>query len=179
MKILATYTGIGVSKTGAAEGRFILSETAINAMQSMKIGKEYAIDIKAPSKKRSINQNSYLWELIGEIDLVENGHKTKEDDIAIYINLLKMSGAKVETLLMKMDALQDFKDRTSEIYRAYEILEKFNVDGEWWAQVKCYYGSSKMRTDEMAKLIDTALSYASEIGIDSSYWRALLEAAEA
>ena len=58
------------------------------------------------------------------------------------------------------------------MFRAYVIGHEWtNQAGVRWVQIYAYYGTSGMNTEEMGKVIDAALEYASEIGLDADLWR--------
>ena len=173
MKILGRYTGIGIGRNGYPEIRFQLDEMALNSIQKLPEG-DYALDIKKPRNKRSLNQNALLWELIGNIDMKLNGNRAQ--DLDIYVQILQMAGSRIESLAMKKEALEEFKKRTEDVFRAWVVRDEWkNQKGIDWVQVHCFYGSSKMTTQEMARVIDVAIEYAERIGIDTDYWKGLLE----
>lgn len=163
-KILAKYTGIGISKTGRPEAKFSLSETALNALQGLNLG-EYELDIKKPRNKRSLNQNALLWELIGNMSMATCG--SYADNESIYINILKEAGAKCEFMMCQKEAVE----RLKEFFRYVLIREDREYNGKEMRVVQAFYGTSKMNTEEMAKVIDTALNYAYKMGIDAGYWK--------
>lgn len=130
---------------------------------------EYAIEVKKPYKKRSLNQNSYLWALINEICMEEDGDISGANDK--YIQLLQMAGAKSVILEMPKDAVSDFE----KVFRTIKVLDE-RQDGETIkATVQAFYGSSTFDTKEMTQLVDTTIRYASEIGIETDYWESLLK----
>lgn len=163
-KILARFTGVGISKTGAPEARFTLSESALAALQGLNTG-EYDVEIKKPRNKRSLNQNALLWELIGNISMEECGSYAETE--RIYIQILEMAGAKCTFVMVPTDAV----DKLREMVRHIKERDRREYNGVDMTVVQCFYGTSKMNTEEMAKVIDTALMYAEERGIDSGYWK--------
>lgn len=114
----------------------------------------YSLEIKKPRSKRSLNQNAYLWSLIHELAL-----KMDEDDLDVYIKLLNESKAKYEVLKVLSEAENDLK----KCFRVVKLI-KYDVNKDY-AYFQCYYGSSTFTTDEMNKLIDTAISWCNELNI--------------
>lgn len=163
-KILARYTGVGIGKTGAPEARFTLSETALIALQGLQAG-EYDVEIKKPRNKRSLNQNALLWELIGNISFEECGSYAETE--RIYLQILEMAGAKCTFVMVPTEAVEKLR----EMVRHIRERDTRVYNGVEMTVVQCYEGTSKMNTEEMAKVIDTALIYAEERGIDAGYWK--------
>lgn len=167
--------------------RFIPKDLSVNVLPNGKIGLtfntyhgikqellnlsgEVEIVIRKPTKKRSLNQNNLLWELIGQIDIAENGNRA--NDVEIYCNLLRSVGARVEVIAIEEDAADEFIRMSRDLFREVVIVRKWqNSKGVPWVQLNCYYGSSKMSTQEMNLVIDKAIEYANELGIDTEYWR--------
>lgn len=171
MKIIGMYTGIGMSKSGRPEMRFELTtDGAVSEATELSQG-EYMLDIKKPRNKRSLSQNALMWELIGQIDIRENGKRTPEDDEQIYMNILKEAGVKYYSIEVEKAAYERFKELTSDTFRAYEVAREYS---NWYTGdmllVHCFIGSSKLDTKQMSTVIDTVISYAENVGIDTAYW---------
>ncbi len=118
--------------------------------------------------KRSLRQNSLLWEIIHEISIARNSERaSSEDDWNIYLEALERAQAKFTFIAVKPEALPFLKEQ----FRAVRELNTFTTEkGVEMVQVKVFYGSSKMDVNEMAKLIDTVLDMASEDGIELRSW---------
>ena len=130
--------------------------------------KNYAVDIKEKKPKRSEEQNRLFWELVGQICLKQDGDRRHEKEL--YIQLLKMSGAKYRTLLCLNEAVSDIENADG--IRGVDILKR---NGKY-SVINVYFGSSKFDTAEMAQLIDTTLNYAYEVGVDDmNYWKGQLK----
>ena len=171
MKFLGENVGVYRSRKGNIAISFVLnSPNAIELAQSIPKG-VCEIEVNKVRKDRTINQNAMLWKLIGEISKAEDGKRTPELDQAIYRSILKRAGAKEEVISIKKDALKTFLQRTGDIFRAYMIGHTWVAHGVEWVLLYAYYGSSTMDTEEMGKVIDEALSYASEVGLDADAWR--------
>lgn len=128
----------------------------------------YDVEFKPVEGKRSLKQNAYLWQLITEICKKENGDT--KDKFDVYINLLQMSGAKYETVMIKEEALKNFKKKWPDC----KIIHKDVVNHVAWLTIEAYYGSSMFSVSEMNNLIYTTLKYASEIGVDTEYYEEVL-----
>lgn len=117
----------------------------------------YSLEIKKPRSKRSLNQNAYLWSLIHDLAL-----KMDEDDMDVYIKLLNETKAKYEILKVLAAAENDLK----KCFRVVKMI-KYD-DNKEYAYFQCYYGSSSFTTEEMNKLINTAVSWCNELNIPTS-----------
>ena len=151
MKLLARYHHRVINPD---TGTFAISDYNSKA-NTEELEKElYSLEIKKPRSKRSLNQNAYLWSLIHELAL-----KMDEDDLDVYIKLLNESKAKYEVLKVLSEAENDLK----KCFRVVKLI-KYDVNKDY-AYFQCYYGSSTFTTDEMNKLIDTAISWCNELNI--------------
>jgi len=121
--------------------------------------KTYNIEIKEVKSKRSLQQNKLLWEIIGDL-----AAEMSEDKMSIYINLLKEANCNSEWLKTpKKETIEAFKDT----FRAVEyIRSEVNQKGIREYVYKVYLGSSKFSVSEMNHLIDIAISWASEFGLN-------------
>lgn len=149
IKILGKYLhGVINPDTGDLEITFSVSDYSSKA-NTEELEKElYSLEIKKPRSKRSLNQNAYLWSLIHELAL-----KTGEDDLDVYIKLLNDTKAKYEVLKVLAVAENDLK----KCFRVVKLI-KYDTNKDY-AYFQCYYGSSTFTTEEMNKLLDTAISW--------------------
>ena len=124
----------------------------------------------ATKKKRSSDQNRYFWALLKEISKKEDGDLRDIENL--YTQLLQMSGAKYETIIIKDEALGRFKGLVKHV----KVIRQEVINHELFDIVYAFYGSSTFDSVEMTSLIDTTLHYASEVGVESvdSYWKGLL-----
>lgn len=167
MKLLANYKNKTITKDGKINLMFQVEGANLSTVESLE-NTLYQVEIKKPYRKRSLEQNAYLWALIGEICLVENGDTIDKEDT--YLRLLEMSGAKSITLTMKTEAIPMLKKSVKHI----KVLQEVMYHHTPYSVVEVYQGSSTFDTKEMTNLIETTLKYASEIGIETEYWKELL-----
>ena len=144
----------------------------LNRPINLDESKKYEINIKEYKHKRSLEQNSYMWALIGEIDKKLNGGRPNEP-INVYIQSLQRANAKYDFIYLIHEAVEEMKKK----FRAMEYIGNVNVNGVNLENWKVYYGSSTMNTKEMSHLIDCVLDYASEVGIEDidNYWQEILK----
>lgn len=164
MEINAYYTRMLKTEDGDAEITFTVKGMySINQLSELVKGTLYRARLTEVKSKRSIKQNSLLWELIHEISIKRNGEQaTSDDDWDVYLEALEKANAKFEYIAIKPDAVPLLKEH----FRAVKELNRFTTEkGVEMVQCRVYYGSSKMDIKEMGKLLDTVLDIASEYEI--------------
>lgn len=164
MKITARNVKTAVTDYGRVSISFECSRNAISTIERLKAG-NYELTIDKPTRKRTGSQNNYLWELLGQISLKENGNR--EDDENIYCQLIEKVGAKCEYLMGKPET----KKALESTFRVVKVVDDRFYGDVYMHVFKCYYGSSKMDTKEMAVLIDAAIERAEAAGIDTEYYK--------
>lgn len=125
---------------------------------------EYVISIDRVRNKRSLNQNALLWKLIGEIDKEINGRRTQEDDEEIYFQILQMASIRTEVVETRyLTAVRALKA---------QFHVKVSEDGYTGMYIcEIFPGTSRMDTKEMTEVIEQALRYAAEVGVDTDLWK--------
>lgn len=131
-------------------------------------GKEMVVDIKVARKHRSITANNYFWVLCEEIAKATGGSKE-----AIYKAIIGRVGVWTFHLVRK-DAVDNFRriwadnglGWWSEILPVHGTLYDANGNEiEDVVQLVLYYGSSTYDSQQMARIIDEAISEAKNLGI--------------
>lgn len=167
MRILAENIRTTIKDLRTASLTFECSRNALEAIERLQKG-DYIVSLTKPSNKRSLAQNRYLWELLGQISVKENG--SRADDVEIYCQLVEEAGVKCEYLL----ALPQAEERLRRVFRVVKVVDDREYNGKVMYVFKCFYGSSKMNTKEMSMLIDKTIERAEMDGIDTEVWRTLL-----
>lgn len=122
----------------------------------------YDIEIKQKGDSRTLEQIKKLWATIDDISRAEYGDTSQSK--SIYLQILNMSGVQTSKLLMKEEALDLFKKKV----RAYEIVSKEVVNHIPYVNVNCcFVGISEMSKREVANVIESAIRYASEVGVET------------
>lgn len=140
--------------------------TLLNFISQLKEG-EYTLTVNKKRKKRSLNANSYLWEMCNQLasELSKDGEiYTKED---IYRNAIKSCG------IYKDFSGLSVKDADT-LRHAWEMLGTgwiteqvdYMQDGEN-VVVRCYYGSSQYNTKQMSRIINFVVEECKQQGIDT------------
>lgn len=161
--MIGKYLKKVINENGNVEITFEISEKG-SKIQADEIEKDkiYLIELKDIKKKRTLNQNAFMWkclELIAEKEL--NGRTDSDYVENLYSKMLEKSGAKYEYIMAMTDTIPELK----KVFRAIRIVEFRDYNNKKMVMLKCFYGSSKMNTKEMKNLIETILDYASNIGL--------------
>lgn len=133
----------------------------VNRKPIIEKDKEYEITVREYKDNRSKRQNDKLWAIINDICMKQDGNLRNADDL--YLQLLEMAGAKHLIVSIPYEARKDLL----KVVRSIKTLDVFTEDGVTYATVCLFYGSSSMNTKEMGNLIETAINYAYELGVDT------------
>ena len=157
IKLTGQYVRKSINEQGELEITLSLKDYhSKKAVEELKKEVPYQIEIKQFRSKRSLNQNAYMWLIIKRI-----AEKLMQDEMDIYIGLLEIANAKYEYVL----GLETIENELKKNFRAVKAVRPQEYNGKKMIVYKCFIGSSKMDTQEMTKLIDTALDWASELDI--------------
>lgn len=139
-------------------------KSVLNWIDTVKISKddEYVIDIKKKPKKRSLNANAYLWELIGKLAEVQNMNR-----IEVYREFVKDAGVS-DSVMVREDALEHFISG----WEAKGLGWLCTPMGASWNQpnyecVTVHYGSSSYTSGEMARLINAVVNECKDNNIET------------
>ena len=114
-------------------------------------------EITKAKQKRSLNANSYAWQLIGQI-----GNALRESKEDIYFDMLKSYG-QGGTVSIEERFVENFK-RT---YKYHESLGKSELKGKTFEHFRFWVGSSEYNTEEMSILIDGIVQEAKQLDIET------------
>ncbi len=165
-KLLANIKNVVENYKGNIEITLEVSHWNYKRVASKLEQEEYVVELNQPRNKRSNNQNRLLWEIIHQITDYEQG--MGGDEMITYTTILELANCKYEYMMFTDEAAK----RMKEIYRIIKYVGNRSVVNEDTGEAtevgvyKCFIGSSKFNTEEMNHLIDIAIKYASEIGLD-------------
>lgn len=136
----------------------VIAELA-SFIDSLDSEKEYILTVKEHKQKRSLNANSYFWELCGK--LAEKTHIPKTE---IYRSYIREIGGNSEIICIQDKALKHFREiwEQGHIGRFTEICDS-KLKG--CTNVIVYYGSSDYDTGTMSRLIEMVVQDCEEQGI--------------
>lgn len=159
MKLTAKYLKRVTNESNEVEATFSLPHYQSKWLDELDKSKTYEISIKEKKSDRSIQQNNLYWDIIGEIAKVQ-GYK---DDTELHLQMLEKCGTKTTMIPVIKEAIPMLKEAFRVVKPMYKI--KSENDNELIV-CKCYFGSSTFNTKEMTELIECALEWASNCGID-------------
>lgn len=165
-KIIAEFQRRATLDDGSVEFTFKSTNWNYRKAVAELENKSYTIELNEVKNARSLQQNKFLWALIHEIAVKENGHL--QDEFDTYCALLELSNAKYEWVRVLSSAVETLK--ATQGIRALKVIRTVEDNGKEFADCKVYIGSSKFNTIEMRTLIDTTIAYAETIGIDTKFY---------
>lgn len=120
------------------------------------------IEIKKASKHRSLSANNYAWVLIDQI-----AEKTGVSASEVYRNAIREIGGVSDYYGMKETAYEAFCEvwQSGHLGRQVEIIPGSAKPG--WINVRAYKGSSDFDSRQMARLIDSLIQDAENLGIST------------
>src|SRR5574344_1145501 len=122
--------------------------------QMLDLDQEKKYELKEHKKKRTLNQNSYYWELLNKLSV-----KLKIPSDELHFELIKKS-CPFEEYLVPYEA----NLRGIEYY-----IEKGKIErnGKLFKTIRVYVGSSRLDTTEMGILLDSLIEECQSQGIDT------------
>ena len=129
----------------------------LNAMQSDK--KPYTISIEPKKEKRGLRANNYCWELCHKI-----GEKINAPKTVVYQKNIREVGSFI-TLEMLTSSVPQFSTRWGGNGLGW-LTDTIDQHGEYTSLI-AYYGSSTYTTAEMSRLIDSVVSEAKSVGVET------------
>ena len=123
--------------------------------------KEYSLEIKEKKKKRSLDSNSYMWNLLDKLSAKIGLTKTE-----IYRAYIREIGGNSDILCIQNAALEHFRKlwEVGHIGRFTDTLPSKLPD---CTNVIVYYGSSDYDQPTMCRLIDMVVQDCKENGIET------------
>lgn len=124
--------------------------------QAANSGKELEVEITIRRKRRSLNANAYLWQVLGQMAAVL---RTDKDEV--YLTMLERYGVYTH-VCVKPAAVE----RVKQEWRAARELGELTINGQKAVQLQCYFGSHTYNSKEFSVLLDGVLDEAKELGIE-------------
>lgn len=126
----------------------------------------YDIELKPKGEAKTYEQVKKLWATIDDISKHEYGDSSQSTNI--YFQILAMAGIRTDKLLIPAEAYKDLKKKV----RAISIVsnEVINHIPHYIVQV-CLTGISDMNKQEVSSVIETAIKWCSELGIETELER--------
>lgn len=122
----------------------------------------YDMDIKEKDRSRTYEQIKKLWATIDDISRAEYGDVSQSE--SIYFHILQMSGIDTYKIPIPENALADFRKKV----KSLRVLTGEVVNGQPYVVVQvCLKGISEMSKKELSQVIDTAIRWCAELGIES------------
>lgn len=150
-KIVNLYKRFNAENEGVVELQFGNISALAELEEIKNEGKLLDVDIKIHRKKRSLNANSYLWHLLGEIS-----EKLNIPSEEVYIIMLKRYG-KNEVFSVKTEI--DIK------IKYYEVLGQSKINETMFTHYKVFKGTSEYDSKEMTILLNGVVEECKQLNI--------------
>lgn len=138
-----------------------VKENAITTKLNLPDG-TYEIDVKEKDKTKTLQQVRKLWATIDDISRHEYGDISQSQNI--YFQILKMAGIETDKLAIPESALPHIQKK----FRAVHIVSNEVINHIPYVVIQiCYKGLSEMTKKEASQVIDTAIRWCSELGIET------------
>lgn len=137
-------------KTNKAKISLLLDTRQLDIVEELKKENKLNIEVKKYRKKRSLNANSYFWQLLQELcELVEL------DTIEEYKRRVKELGI-FRQFKIEAENIKTFKKMWTNQGIAWfcEIADTTYIGDTEFKIINAYYGSSSFNSKQMTRLID-------------------------
>ncbi len=125
--------------------------------QAANGGKTLEVEVVIQRKRRSLNANAYLWQLLGQMAAV-----LKPDKDSVYLMMLERYGVYTH-VCCKPAAVE----RVKQEWRTVRELGEVTINGQKAVQLQCYFGSHSYNAKEFSVLLTGVLDEAKELGIET------------
>jgi hypothetical protein len=118
------------------------------------------VEIKKASKHRSLSANAFAWALIDQI-----AEKTGIPEKEVYRNAIREIGGISDFYGMKEEAYPAFCELWTAGHEGRQVVVIPGSTKPGWINVRAYKGSSDFDSRQMARLIDSLIQDAEQLGI--------------
>lgn len=122
----------------------------------------YELSLKQRGDSKTYEQVKKLWATIDDISRNEYGDVSQSNNI--YLQILEMAGVRTDKIIIPKDAIKDLKKKV----KAISVISEETIGGISSVVVNvCLTGISDMSKKEVASVIEAAIKWATELGIDT------------
>lgn len=158
MKLKGRLKNLNYSLEGKPQATFELERYLdINKIGEIEEKDLLNLNISNARKSRTLAQNNLLWAIISDIDKKINGIPSEVTRWDLYVAGIEETGVEFEDVIIPKKSLGIF----TQAFRACKILDERDEQ----IILRCYVGSSKFDTKQMANLIDYFIKKATEVGV--------------
>lgn len=171
IEVFGTYERLSFRPDGDAEITFRIPANLRGSLMAgidriLESGvKDLCIKVGRKKKKRSLDMNSYAWQLITQIAEKLQDSKvyvTKED---VYRKHIRLVGV-YEPLALKEEAVERFTEEWAKRGTGW-LTEVVDSKMQGCKKVFAYYGSSTYTVEEMSRLIESVIQDCVALGIET------------
>lgn len=143
-------------------GQVQQANAILEGLGEIDLEKDYEITIKAKKKKRSLDQNAYLWKLLGLL-----AQKQRISNLEVYRHYMRDYGV-FEVVPVREDAIERWIatwESRGAGWCCEDLGECKNTKG--YHNIRSIYGSSTYTTAEFTRLLDAVIEDCKENGIET------------
>ena len=118
---------------------------------------DISLELKKPSKKRSLDSNAYMWVLLDKIAAA-----LKTDKEKVYLEMLERYGV-FTPVVVRPAAVERLKSE----WRTVKEIGPVEIGGEVGIQLLCFYGSHGYDQREMNRLISGVVNECHDLDIET------------
>lgn len=146
-----------IDGTKMVDGGLLLQTTDPTARRFVYEFKSGDYEIAKARQKRSLNANSYAWQLITQI-----GNALRMSKEEVYFDMLRHYGQGGA-----ISVEERFVDNFERTYKYHEVLGKSELKGKQFVHYRFWVGSSEYSRQEMSILIDGIVQEAKQLDIET------------
>lgn len=148
-----------------ADGKLVLEVTGSDAVRFPYGFKPGDYEITKAKKLRSMDANSYLWKLCGDI-----AQAMSVDKDSVYCDAIRHVGA-FDPLVFQSQAVFDDFSRVWNGRGLGWFCEKVDETDDGFIYGNAFYGSSSYDTRQMSSVIDYVIDIAQSVGVETDTGR--------
>lgn len=146
-----------------------LTDISEQALQTIAALDDLMVEMKRYRKKRSLNANSYYWELVGKLAEVNRITNNAQHNLLLrdYGQLERFDGQLVQTMLPDTDEVENKALESATLHIRPTSHTMVGGNGVVFRSYLMLKGSSTYDSKEMSRLIDGTVHEAKQMGIET------------
>jgi hypothetical protein len=136
-----------LSKTDKLTLTFTVDPEETEYLSYFRTDEELRIGVQKWFPKRSVSANNLYWSCIQEI-----AAKLRSSEEQVHLDMMRNYGVSTKVLVEPQ-----YVAGLHEVWKLVEEGETVTIGGKDYVSCSCYYGTSKFRSDEFARLMDGVL----------------------
>lgn len=146
-----------------------LTDISIQALQTIAALDDLMVEMKRYRKKRSVNANSYYWELVGKLAKANRITNNAQHNLLLrdYGSLERFDGQLLQIMIPDTEEGENRALESSTVHLKPTSHVKVSDNGTTYRSYVMIKGSSTYDSQEMSRLIDGTVQEAKQMGIET------------